>query len=114
LNSLHFFLKQPRVAYYNIDNPMTVFLLILKRDRDRRVHERPRKNDRQYDFSSKWSFLNILVRTLMDATVTDTLQNQKKHCIHLENKYNLNKILALVCLMNLHLPINCGSSIHRF
>jgi len=27
-----------------------VFLLIRKRDRDRRVHERPLKNDRQYDF----------------------------------------------------------------
>jgi hypothetical protein len=63
----------------------TVFLkrLILKRDRDRRVHKRPHKNDRKYDFSSKWQFLSILVRTLMDATVTVTLQNQKKHCIFL-------------------------------
>jgi hypothetical protein len=30
----------------------TVFLMIRKRGRDRRVHERPLKNDRQYDFLS--------------------------------------------------------------
>jgi hypothetical protein len=59
----------------------TVFLLILKRGGDRRVQKRPRKNHRQRDSLSLRPSLSILVRTLLDATVTVTLQNQKKHCI---------------------------------
>jgi hypothetical protein len=62
----------------------TVFLLILKRDRDRCVHERSHKNDRQCDILSLSSSLSILVKTLMDATVTVTLQNHKKHSSILE------------------------------
>jgi hypothetical protein len=53
------------------------FLMIRKRDCDRRVHLGPRKNDRQQDFLLKSSSLGILVRTLMDATVTVTLPNHK-------------------------------------
>jgi hypothetical protein len=59
---------------------MTVFLLIFKRDRDRRVQKRPRKNHHQRDFLSLRPSLSIFVRTLLDATVTVTLQNQKKQC----------------------------------
>jgi hypothetical protein len=58
---------------------ITVFLLIMKRDRDRRVQKRPHKKHRQCDSLSLRSSLSILVRTLMDATVTVTFQNQKKH-----------------------------------
>ena len=37
---------------YQKQNFFTMFLLILKRERNLRVHERPHKNDRQDDFSS--------------------------------------------------------------
>ena len=62
--------------YYN-----TAFLLILKRDLDRRVHIRAYKNDHLFDLYNN-AFLRITGRTLMDATVTVKPQNQKKHCIH--------------------------------
>jgi hypothetical protein len=58
----------------------TVFLLILERDRDRRIQKRPHKDHLQCDPFSLRPPLSILVRTLLDATVTVTLQNQKKHC----------------------------------
>ncbi len=50
------------------------------------VQKRPHKNHRQRDALSLQLSLSILVRTLLDATVT--LQNQKKHC----NKPKLKKI----------------------
>jgi hypothetical protein len=37
------FVKIPNLFFFL----NTIFLLILKRDRDRRVHERPQKNDHQ-------------------------------------------------------------------
>jgi hypothetical protein len=58
----------------------TAFLMIRKRDCDRRVHLRPHKNDRQQDFLLKSSLLGILVRKLMDATVIVTFSNHKKLC----------------------------------
>jgi hypothetical protein len=58
----------------------TVFLLIMKRDHDRRNQKRPHKNHHQSDSLSLRPSLSIFLRTLLDATVTVTLQNQKKHC----------------------------------
>jgi hypothetical protein len=56
----------------------TAFLMIRKRDCDRR---RPfgslHKSDRQQDFLLKSSSLGILVRTLKDAKVTVTFPNHK-------------------------------------
>ena len=66
------------LLYWNFT---TVFLMIRKRDRDRRVHERPHKNDRQWDIIPKFPILSIFVRTLRDATVMVTLPNHKKDCI---------------------------------
>ena len=58
-----------------------MFLLILKRDRDGRDQTESHKNHRQRESLSFRPSLSILVRTLIDATVTVTLQNQEKHCI---------------------------------
>jgi hypothetical protein len=42
----------PNINIDLIEDWMYSVFFILKRDRDLRVHERPHKNDRQYDFSS--------------------------------------------------------------
>jgi hypothetical protein len=65
-----------------------MFLLILKRDRDRRIQKRPHKNHRQRDSLSLRPSLSILLRTLLDGTVTITLQNQKKHCNIYLNRFS--------------------------
>ena len=44
-----------------------VFLMILKRDRDRLVQKRSHKNHRQRDSLSLRQSLSILVRTLLDG-----------------------------------------------
>jgi hypothetical protein len=60
------------------DDHLQCFFLFWKRDRDRRVQKRPHKNNLQCDSLSLRPSLSIFVRTILDATVTVTLQNQKE------------------------------------
>jgi hypothetical protein len=74
----------------------TAFILILKRDCHRRVHERLQNNAQEWLLWWKILFTVIFVRTLMDATITGTLQNQKKHC---------SKIFDVVPLRDRPVPV---------